>query len=136
MRPFSYAPHLAPHHLQSPTQNLRMELVPFIDPRFPRELERIIFEIAAHAHTTSIPTLLLAAVRVKDWLEPLLYRVVLVCATPPTKNWPFPRNINADVLLRVIANRPAGYLQRVVGHLFLDKSVTFTQAETILQATC
>ncbi|KAJ7759701.1 hypothetical protein B0H14DRAFT_2974459 [Mycena olivaceomarginata] len=45
--------------------------------RLPAELERKIFELAAHARSKSIPTLLLVARRVKTWLEPILYSVVV-----------------------------------------------------------
>ncbi|KAJ7195983.1 hypothetical protein C8J57DRAFT_1421242 [Mycena rebaudengoi] len=40
----------------------------------PPELERKIFEIAATDHPKTIPTLLLVAQRVLQWIEPLLYR--------------------------------------------------------------
>ncbi|KAJ6483263.1 hypothetical protein C8R45DRAFT_1215131 [Mycena sanguinolenta] len=48
------------------------------DPRLPQELENKIFEIAALARPTWIPTLMLVARRVKFWVEPLLYRVVFL----------------------------------------------------------
>ncbi|KAF7333276.1 hypothetical protein MSAN_02422100 [Mycena sanguinolenta] len=47
------------------------------DPKLPPELEYRIFEIAALARPTGIPRLMLVARRVKYWIEPLLYRVVL-----------------------------------------------------------
>ncbi|KAJ7321878.1 hypothetical protein DFH08DRAFT_941795 [Mycena albidolilacea] len=47
--------------------------------RLPAELEHKIFELAAHAHSKSIPTLLLVARRVKIWLEPILYSMVVFC---------------------------------------------------------
>ncbi|KAJ7847805.1 hypothetical protein B0H14DRAFT_3453508 [Mycena olivaceomarginata] len=43
----------------------------------PVELERKIFEIAAQSNSMFIPTLLLVAHRVKTWLEPMLYSVVV-----------------------------------------------------------
>ncbi|KAJ7847815.1 hypothetical protein B0H14DRAFT_2510340 [Mycena olivaceomarginata] len=43
----------------------------------PVELERKIFEIAAQSNSAFIPTLLLVAHRVKTWLEPMLYSVVV-----------------------------------------------------------
>ncbi|KAF8185826.1 hypothetical protein K438DRAFT_1836390 [Mycena galopus ATCC 62051] len=46
-------------------------------PRLPAELERRTFEIAAHSDLKSIPNLLLVAHRVKIWLEPILYSVVI-----------------------------------------------------------
>ncbi|KAJ7272145.1 hypothetical protein C8J57DRAFT_1599173 [Mycena rebaudengoi] len=50
-------------------------------PLFPLELERHIFELAAFSHRGIIPTLLRVA-RVLVWIEPLLYRVVHVKASP------------------------------------------------------
>ncbi|KAK7042208.1 hypothetical protein R3P38DRAFT_2889145 [Favolaschia claudopus] len=50
---------------------------------FPFELERHIFEIAAHLHPKSIPTLFLVAHRVKTWLEPVLYNVVVFANALP-----------------------------------------------------
>ncbi|KAK7040059.1 hypothetical protein R3P38DRAFT_497054 [Favolaschia claudopus] len=49
----------------------------FILPRLPPELERKIFEQAAHSSFQRIPTLMLTSWRVKIWLEPILYRVVI-----------------------------------------------------------
>ncbi|KAJ6459045.1 hypothetical protein C8R45DRAFT_1031331 [Mycena sanguinolenta] len=48
------------------------------DSNLPPELENMIFEIAALARPKQIPTLMLVARRVKCWVEPLLYRVVLL----------------------------------------------------------
>ncbi|KAF7367199.1 hypothetical protein MSAN_00980200 [Mycena sanguinolenta] len=42
------------------------------------ELEHKIFEIAALARPKRIPTLMLVARRIKCWVEPLLYRVILL----------------------------------------------------------
>ncbi|KAJ7121091.1 hypothetical protein C8R44DRAFT_171875 [Mycena epipterygia] len=49
----------------------------------PTELEREIFELAALSHSKSIPKFLLVAHRVKIWLEPLLYKVVVFSDPPP-----------------------------------------------------
>ncbi|KAK7030212.1 hypothetical protein R3P38DRAFT_898542 [Favolaschia claudopus] len=46
-------------------------------PRLAFELERIIFEEAARSCFQDVPTLMLTAWRVKHWVEPFLYRVVL-----------------------------------------------------------
>ncbi|KAF7368048.1 hypothetical protein MSAN_00870700 [Mycena sanguinolenta] len=48
------------------------------DPRLPPELERKVFKIAGLARPTGIPALMPVARRVKGWVEPLLYRVVLL----------------------------------------------------------
>jgi hypothetical protein len=41
---------------------------PKVHPALPADLERAIFEIAAHARPVSIPTFMLVAWRVKTWL--------------------------------------------------------------------
>ncbi|KAF8208936.1 hypothetical protein K438DRAFT_1813164 [Mycena galopus ATCC 62051] len=46
-------------------------------PLFPPELERKIFELAVQSSTKLIPKLLLVARRVKIWVEPMLYPVVV-----------------------------------------------------------
>ncbi|KAJ7176342.1 hypothetical protein C8R43DRAFT_557444 [Mycena crocata] len=50
------------------------------DPRLPPELERQIFETSALAHCQPVATLnlMLVAWRVKNWVEPLLYRTVVL----------------------------------------------------------
>ncbi|KAJ6562457.1 hypothetical protein B0H19DRAFT_1144600 [Mycena capillaripes] len=46
-------------------------------PILPVELERKVFELAARSHPKSIPAFLLVAHRIKIWLEPILYSVVV-----------------------------------------------------------
>ncbi|KAF8201877.1 hypothetical protein K438DRAFT_1965329 [Mycena galopus ATCC 62051] len=67
------------------------------EPRLPVELERHIFEIAAHLHSKSIPKLLLVAQRVKIWVTPILYRVVVVYSylLPGHLSFDFPHFISA-----------------------------------------
>ncbi|KAJ7241534.1 hypothetical protein C8J57DRAFT_1368816 [Mycena rebaudengoi] len=50
-------------------------------PSIPPELGREIFEIAATHHPETMPTLLLVAQRVLRWIEPLLYRTLVVGRT-------------------------------------------------------
>ncbi|KAJ7480275.1 hypothetical protein B0H11DRAFT_2233398 [Mycena galericulata] len=47
-------------------------------PILPVELEKEIFEIAAYSRPLCIPKLMLVAWRVKIWVEPLLYRIVIL----------------------------------------------------------
>ncbi|KAJ7256444.1 hypothetical protein C8J57DRAFT_1344697 [Mycena rebaudengoi] len=83
-------------------------------PSIPLELEREIFEIAATHHPETMPTLLLVAQRVLQWIEPLLYRTLVVGRT-------------TLVLSRIAAQRldPADLLHlqpaklKHVQHLFL-----------------
>ncbi|KAF8169170.1 hypothetical protein K438DRAFT_240345 [Mycena galopus ATCC 62051] len=55
----------------------------------PPELERKIFEIAALSDSGTIPPLLRVARRVLEWIEPLLYRVLVIDGSPRAK--PFHR---------------------------------------------
>ncbi|KAF7313466.1 hypothetical protein HMN09_00502500 [Mycena chlorophos] len=45
--------------------------------KFPPELERAIFLLVAEERPASIPTLMLVAVRVKEWVQPVLYRTLV-----------------------------------------------------------
>ncbi|KAJ7856790.1 hypothetical protein B0H13DRAFT_2576324 [Mycena leptocephala] len=96
--------------------------------RIPLELERIVFEIAALSHPIDIPNLMLIAWRIKEWVEPLLYRVVLVSPLKPHIISGFPV-FTADILLRVIASKPPGFLQNAVRHLFFDVGEAGEQSE-------
>ncbi|KAJ7909700.1 hypothetical protein B0H13DRAFT_2661374 [Mycena leptocephala] len=86
------------------------------EPRFPPELEHKIFEIAALARVTEIPILLRVAQRVKQWVEPLLYRVVFCRASEharPIHGFPA---FTTDILLE--GNR-AALVANSVKHVFL-----------------
>ncbi|KAJ7686303.1 hypothetical protein B0H17DRAFT_1072241 [Mycena rosella] len=48
----------------------------------PLDLERHIFELSAVSRPVSIPNLLRVAWRVKHWVEPLLYRTLIICKEP------------------------------------------------------
>ncbi|KAJ7763039.1 hypothetical protein B0H16DRAFT_1528644 [Mycena metata] len=49
-----------------------------MEPALPLDLERVIFELAASVHFSSIPILMRVAHRVKHWVEPFLYTAVFV----------------------------------------------------------
>ncbi|KAF8199370.1 hypothetical protein K438DRAFT_2016119 [Mycena galopus ATCC 62051] len=53
------------------------------DLTLPAELERHIFEIAVTLHPGTMPVLMRVAQRVKEWIEPLLYRVIATYASSP-----------------------------------------------------
>ncbi|KAF8657828.1 hypothetical protein AX16_002144 [Volvariella volvacea WC 439] len=48
-----------------------------MQPRFPPEIEQYVFEVAARRSKRQIPSLMLVARRVKGWVEPILYQVVI-----------------------------------------------------------
>ncbi|KAJ7726806.1 hypothetical protein B0H16DRAFT_1591913 [Mycena metata] len=89
----------------------------------PPELEREIFVIAASAGNTTIPPLLRVAKRVKVWLEPLLYRRVLVQSQPSSRRY-FLSNgdvmISTAALAAAMERLPAGFLNTHARHLYLE----------------
>ncbi|KAJ6779265.1 hypothetical protein DFH09DRAFT_1043296 [Mycena vulgaris] len=84
--------------------------------RLPHELERQIFEIAAHSRPTTIPSLMLVACRVKTWLEPMLYRVVSLTDGRPMDGFP---HVTSEILLRAVNHKPPGFLGASTRHLYL-----------------
>ncbi|KAJ7852016.1 hypothetical protein B0H13DRAFT_2674010 [Mycena leptocephala] len=98
--------------------------VPHPDPRLPPELERTIFEIVALSRPSGIPNLMLVAARVKAWIEPLLYRIVL-CRTSRLRQIKFvgfpASTITVETLLRLAATTGSpSVIQNSIRHLFLD----------------
>ncbi|KAF7331225.1 Zn(2)-C6 fungal-type domain-containing protein [Mycena sanguinolenta] len=79
-------------------------------PVFPLELEREIFEIAALSDSSTLPSLLRVARRVLEWIEPLLYRVVVLDGSA-----------RAQACHRVLELKPT-VLAIGVQHLFLNGS--------------
>ncbi|KAJ7750409.1 hypothetical protein DFH07DRAFT_546282 [Mycena maculata] len=75
-----------------------------IEPIFPPELEREIFETTAILHPKTIPTLLRVAHRILIWVEPLLYRVIL-------------SDESMDALRRAMHVKPASFFAASVRHL-------------------
>ncbi|KAJ6529828.1 hypothetical protein B0H19DRAFT_529967 [Mycena capillaripes] len=123
---------------------------PSAGPFLPLELERAIFEIAALSRPTRIPSLMLTAWRVKNWyemlpiilhgiygqlhkVEPLLYRVVLLCDSQARQISGFPV-CTAEILRQVIAHKPPGFLNMAVKHLRVHASVGQSEVEAILIA--
>ncbi|KAK7051894.1 hypothetical protein R3P38DRAFT_2857620 [Favolaschia claudopus] len=98
---------------------------------FPPELEQMIFEIAAYSWRPMIPTLLLIAWRVKIWLEPLLYRTLIVAddrtddsrLSLNTIGQNIPTAVEPEHLLSLIRTKPSGFFRDSVRNLFLAHAV-------------
>ncbi|KAJ7444650.1 hypothetical protein B0H11DRAFT_395057 [Mycena galericulata] len=75
-------------------------------PLLPHELEREIFEIAALLRPKSAPKLLLVARRVLAWVDPLLYRVLILDRKGPS--------------IFLLRSKSAQFLRDNVQHLFFD----------------
>ncbi|KAF7362948.1 hypothetical protein MVEN_00646100 [Mycena venus] len=104
------------------------------DPMLPPELEHRIFEIAAIAHPDSIPSLMLVACRVKDWVEPLLYRTILLSSEgrelSPSLG---PPNLTDDMLQGLIKERSPTFFFHIK-NLFIDYTVDSSTVECCLAA--
>ncbi|KAJ7458609.1 hypothetical protein FB451DRAFT_1273588 [Mycena latifolia] len=99
--------------------------------RLPLDFERAIFESCALSRPVTIPNLMLVAWRVKDWLEPLLYRVICVSDSLPRDGFP---HFTLDILQSAINRKPASFFHHAVRHLYLEDPCDAAQLCTILAA--
>ncbi|KAJ7762906.1 hypothetical protein B0H16DRAFT_1718739 [Mycena metata] len=100
-------------------------------PVLPLELEREIFEFAAQSRPSGIPSLLLVARRVHIWIEPLLYRTMVVAPDP--RSWGLYPPVIASETLIIISmiklRESSSFFKNSVHHLCLYNT---TQGETTL----
>ncbi|KAK7027834.1 hypothetical protein R3P38DRAFT_2940459 [Favolaschia claudopus] len=90
-----------------------------MDPILPPELEREIFELAARQDQSIALTLLTVCHRVHSWVEPLLYRVLLVSG------------YLAPALL-ALKLKPAAFKKTAVRHVFIESYKGEIQAQDLL----
>ncbi|KAJ7927172.1 hypothetical protein B0H13DRAFT_1446108, partial [Mycena leptocephala] len=106
-------------------------------PSLPSELECIIFQIAAFSRPQTIPSLMLIAQRVKHWVEPLLYRVLILSTNKSINTHGFPF-ITIDALRSAIARKPPQFFESCVTHIFFGGGAALgyndSDLETILTA--
>ncbi|KAJ7461193.1 hypothetical protein FB451DRAFT_490402, partial [Mycena latifolia] len=86
-------------------------------PALPPELEQQIFEICALSRPMSIPKLMLVAWRVKEWIEPILYRTIVIGAFEHEESYPI--FTASDILLSAIKRKPAAFFHSAVRNLTL-----------------
>ncbi|KAF7369375.1 hypothetical protein MVEN_00266100 [Mycena venus] len=94
----------------------------------PSELERHIFELCACSRPVTIPKLMLVAWRVKEWVEPLLYRTIIISPSEhPIEGYPI---FTKRILAAVLHSKPATFFRDSVRYLLLhavsDDFVQFT----------
>ncbi|KAJ7266460.1 hypothetical protein B0H12DRAFT_161387 [Mycena haematopus] len=112
-----------------------MALVDASPPALPVELERAIFEIAAISRPRAIPKFMLVALRVKIWVEPLLYRTLLLDSPRLSlgdKNSPV--RIECGHLISLIHSKPSNFFRDSVRNLCLAHDLA--EQETIVLSTC
>ncbi|KAJ7204165.1 hypothetical protein GGX14DRAFT_460974 [Mycena pura] len=99
--------------------------------RLPPELELRIFEFAALSLPKSIPSLVRVAWRVKQWVEPLLYRtLVITYSGGAIEGLPF---CTMNELIGIIQTKSPAFLSNAVQNVMLD-SVDRTFVRTVLSA--
>ncbi|KAJ7167156.1 hypothetical protein C8R43DRAFT_945606 [Mycena crocata] len=102
-----------------------------LNPRFPLELEREIFEVAAQEDLSSIPHLLLVAHRVEIWTEPVLYRTLIVIRRfVEVVDTLHPPAIPPKTLLQLLNVRPASFFHEHVRNLFFGGDATRMSASS------
>ncbi|KAJ7203639.1 hypothetical protein GGX14DRAFT_300578, partial [Mycena pura] len=99
-------------------------------PILPAELEKEIFEMTAYTRPSSIPRLMLVAHRVKIWVEPLLFRVIVLDRFSKTPTYP----MADDDDFSGIQSLPTSVLRDSVRHLFLH-NMPNTVSQFILSAS-
>ncbi|KAJ7020050.1 hypothetical protein C8F04DRAFT_1116312 [Mycena alexandri] len=88
------------------------------EPSLPSDLERPIFELCAISRPVSIPKLMLVAWRVKEWVEPWLYRTITLDLHGPARIDGYPI-FTQSTLLQVVGRNPM-CLRSSVRHLYLQ----------------
>ncbi|KAF7303403.1 hypothetical protein MIND_00568700 [Mycena indigotica] len=103
---------------QPPAQNsLDMSETPSTQPPvLPPELELVIFETAAHGCPPFIPTLMLVSSRVREWVEPLLYRTLIFTANKVSKivSASLLPTCRVEIFLGVAERRGSEFMRRAV----------------------
>ncbi|KAJ6574530.1 hypothetical protein B0H19DRAFT_1124735 [Mycena capillaripes] len=94
-------------------------------PALPIDLEREIFEISALSRPMRIPNLMLVAWRVKTWVEPLLYRTIVVWRS--ARFAPSPQPIQGHpafyrkTLIPIIKSKRASFFRDSTRHLLVHQ---------------
>ncbi|KAJ7065447.1 hypothetical protein C8F01DRAFT_1125636 [Mycena amicta] len=99
----------------------------------PPELERIIFELAATELPKSIPTLSLVACRVKEWLNPILFRTLVITSSNTDHFSHVFLSCHIDVFQAIVLQNPPLFKNTVRNVIFLDLS---RQEQEIVFAAC
>ncbi|KAJ7758883.1 hypothetical protein B0H14DRAFT_3511553 [Mycena olivaceomarginata] len=102
----------------------------------PLDLQRTIFEIAARSQPTEMLSQMRVAWRVKHWVEPFLYRVILISPLSDTeciqRAEGFP-SIRIDPLLEKIRTKGVPFFRSSVTHIFFEPWLV-PPLKTVLEA--
>ncbi|KAJ7461197.1 hypothetical protein FB451DRAFT_1269191 [Mycena latifolia] len=106
----------------------------FSPPAFPLELERHIFEICALSRPVLIPRLMLVAWRVKEWVEPLLYRTITIddYAVEGDQNYPL---FTSAIIRSAMEKKPKSFFCDAVRNLNISRTDAETQSAVLSACT-
>ncbi|KAF7361954.1 hypothetical protein MVEN_00540400 [Mycena venus] len=82
----------------------------------PTELERHVFELCVCSRPETVPTLMLVAWRVKEWVEPFLYRTLITLPLLLVDRYPM---LTERTLSTVLRSKPPAFFHNSVRHLFV-----------------
>ncbi|KAJ7319350.1 hypothetical protein DFH08DRAFT_391013 [Mycena albidolilacea] len=91
----------------------------------PPELERLIFETAAELYPETIPNLLLVAVRVLEWIEPLKYRTFTLTVDPSTCP-------QFRLLQQTVKSKPVQFIHDNIRYLLADQNFPAGSLDEVL----
>ncbi|KAF7297306.1 hypothetical protein MIND_00963800 [Mycena indigotica] len=83
-----------------------------VNSRLPHDIERTIFETAIFMHPTCAPSLLQTARRVQSWIEPLVFKTLVLSG----------RNVDAHLWAALFTKPPAFFAQHT-RHVFVGKGL-------------
>ncbi|KAJ7866995.1 hypothetical protein B0H14DRAFT_2241722, partial [Mycena olivaceomarginata] len=94
----------------------------------PPELEREIFERTVRLYPKTLPALLLVARRVFEWLQPFLYRTMVVA----------PRSQSMSAFLKAARTFPpnSSFFQNSVKNLFVHQTPWLVNEALLILASC
>ncbi|KAJ7677705.1 hypothetical protein DFH06DRAFT_1166971, partial [Mycena polygramma] len=99
-----------------------------MDPILPPELERDIFEITAVLYPTSILALVLVAHRVLEWVQPFLYRTLMVKTGS--------RSTSAFLRVRQTQPQNSSFFRNSVHNLFVHHDAWLANEARLILSSC
>ncbi|KAK7051870.1 hypothetical protein R3P38DRAFT_2684516 [Favolaschia claudopus] len=99
-----------------------------IDPFLPIELERIIFQLCAQSLPVFTPQLMLVARRVKEWVEPFLYRVICIGLDSAAPGFPL---FTPDTFTCMMTRKSPKFLRSAVRHFMVEDGSEYPVRELL-----
>ncbi|KAJ7670101.1 hypothetical protein DFH06DRAFT_1321120 [Mycena polygramma] len=115
-----------------------------LEPALPSELEHLIFETAALLRPRSIPKLMLVAWRVKIWVEPLMYRTIILSDSDDElynlekliDENAYPLAIKSSTFLFLLQTKPPSFFKNSIRQLHISDTHLNATQEAEVQSAC